>query len=530
MKMSRQCYIWFGATALFLFFQAVHDLEAQSGLEKDFPKPKNGHTYVIAHRGVHIGIPENTLPAYQKAIELGCDFIEVDIRSTKDGALVSIHNSSVDAYVSGVSGKVRDFTLAELKALDVGARMGPEWKNTRIPTFEEILLLSRGKTGIYLDLKEPLIPELVQLIKEYGMERQVVWYIPAYYTAALKDLKRLCPDCLPMPDPGPKENIANVATKVQPAILATDMGQLDQEYMQIARTHHSLVFVDEDKGDEAEWTRILEWGTDGIQSDHPGELIKFLSKRDSTFPEKDMPERGICAHRGAMDTHPENTLAAFKEALELGAHMIEFDVRLTRDGHLVILHDETVDRTSNGQGKISELTLDEVKQLDAGSWFSPEFASEKIPTLEETLVIMPANIWLNIHIKGGAELGEQVARLIMAENRLHQAVLACGAEAAQAAKTICPEILICNMERQEIREEYIGETIRQESRFIQLLKNRTGPNLEQEIAGLKQHDIKVNYCCTNDVGEVESLFKSGVDFILTDKLSEMLEEAGKMEL
>lgn len=263
-----------------LLMTALADLEAQVRLNDRFPEAKNGHTYVIAHRGVHRGIPENSLPAYQKAIDLGSDFIEIDVRSTKDGKIVSVHNSSIDAYVNGLSGKVKDFTLAELKELDIGERIGPEWKNTRIPTFEEILLLCKGKIGIYLDLKEPLVPELVRLIKKYGMERDIVWYIPAYYTAAIKDLKRLCPDCLPMPDPGPKENIALVAAKVQPLVIATDMGQLNEEFMQISRENHTLVFVDEDIGNEAEWTQILEWGTDGIQSDNPEELIRFLHKRE----------------------------------------------------------------------------------------------------------------------------------------------------------------------------------------------------------------------------------------------------------
>ena len=137
-----------------------------------------------------------------------------------------------------------------------------------------------------------------------------------------------------------------------------------------------------------------------------------------------MPDRGICAHRGAMDTHPENTIAAFREAVHLGAHMIEFDVRMTLDGHLVILHDQTVDRTTNGKGKISELTLEEGKQLDAGSWKSEEFRDEKIPTFKEALAVMPENIWLNVHIKGGKSLGEKVARVITDEEQMHQAFLA----------------------------------------------------------------------------------------------------------
>ncbi len=242
----------------------------------------------------------------------------------------------------------------------------------------------------------------------------------------------------------------------------------------------------------------------------------------------ELPDRGICAHRGAMDTHPENSLAAFREAVRLGAHMIEFDVRMTKDGHLVILHDETVDRTTNGNGKISDLTLDQVKHLDAGSWKSEKFAGETLPTLKEALAVMPENIWLNVHIKGGEKLGERVARVIVDENRMHQAFLACGAEAARGAKEINREIMICNMERQNNRDEYIEETIKQKSLYIQLLGNRTGPQFDAKIATLKQHHIRINYCCTDSAEEVRDLLSSGVDFVLTNKLSEMLELAASV--
>ena len=240
---------------------------------------------------------------------------------------------------------------------------------------------------------------------------------------------------------------------------------------------------------------------------------------------KEMPDRGICAHRGAMDTHPENTLSAFIEAMRLGVHMIEFDVRITKDGHLVILHDETIDRTTNGKGKISELTIDEVKKLDAGSWKSEKFANERIPTLKETLDLMPENIWLNVHIKGGEKSGEMVARIILDENRMHQAFLACGSDAANGAKKISQDIMICNMERQDDRDGYMKETIRQKSHFIQLLRNRTDQYLEKEIAVLRKHHIRINYCCTDSSDEVKTLFESGVDFILTNRVSDMLEVA-----
>lgn len=93
----------------------------------------------------------------------------------------------------------------------------------------------------------------------------------------------------------------------------------------------------------------------------------------------------LFAHRGAKSFAPENTLSAFKKAVESGADGIELDVHLSQDGFIVVMHDENVDRTTNGKGEIKELSLAEIKKLDAGSWFDEKFKDEKVPTLEEVL-------------------------------------------------------------------------------------------------------------------------------------------------
>ncbi|MGL4971324.1 MAG: glycerophosphodiester phosphodiesterase family protein, partial [Cetobacterium sp.] len=107
----------------------------------------------------------------------------------------------------------------------------------------------------------------------------------------------------------------------------------------------------------------------------------------------------ILAHRGASGTAPENTIAAFKKAIIDGCDGFEFDVQQTKDGKLVVFHDWTLERTSNGKGYVREHTLDELKELDAGSWFGEEFKGEKIPTLEETLDLIPDNMLINIELK-----------------------------------------------------------------------------------------------------------------------------------
>jgi len=107
----------------------------------------------------------------------------------------------------------------------------------------------------------------------------------------------------------------------------------------------------------------------------------------------------VISHRGANRLAPENTLAAFRKALEFGVDGFENDVHMTADGHLVVCHDDTVDRTSNGTGLICEQTFEQLRQLDFGGWFSPEFAGEKIPALEEFFELCGPLKVINVEIK-----------------------------------------------------------------------------------------------------------------------------------
>lgn len=111
----------------------------------------------------------------------------------------------------------------------------------------------------------------------------------------------------------------------------------------------------------------------------------------------------VVGHRGASGHAPENTLAAFRRAVELGATFIETDLQLSRDAHFVALHDTALDRTTNGRENVHDFTLAELRELDAGSWFSPEFAGERIPTLEEMLAFARETdvvLYLEIKVSG----------------------------------------------------------------------------------------------------------------------------------
>lgn len=238
--------------------------------ESLLPPARHG-VYVVAHRGAHDGIPENTLAAYAKAIELGCDFVEVDVRTTKDGELVSIHNDTVDAYTQGTTGKVRDFTLAELKSLDIGSRVGPEWSGERIPEMREVLALCLGKIGLYLDVKQADTAKLLALVREHGMERACLWYAGP---KQLREVAAQCPECIPMPDPGPEKFLERALTGFRPQVVASTLDNFSPTFAQACHAAGAMVIVD-DEGPET-WSNLLTWKADGIQTDHPAALIEAL--------------------------------------------------------------------------------------------------------------------------------------------------------------------------------------------------------------------------------------------------------------
>jgi len=242
---------------------------------KVLPEPRHGGVYVVAHRGAHNGIPENTLAAYEAAIKMGVDFVEVDLRTTKDGHIVSIHNKEIDSYVTdGRRGLISEMTLEQLKQLDIGSRIGPQWSGERIPTFEEILELCKGRVGIYLDLKDASVDEVVSIVNKWDMARQVLWY------ADFDELERvaeLCPECVLMPDPGPEANLPKVIERFEPSVIAAVWRYYSRSFAEKCHRAGAIVIVDE--SDPSCWQDALVWDTDGIQSDRPAQLISLLEHR-----------------------------------------------------------------------------------------------------------------------------------------------------------------------------------------------------------------------------------------------------------
>ena len=122
----------------------------------------------------------------------------------------------------------------------------------------------------------------------------------------------------------------------------------------------------------------------------------FASSSIKRLKEKEFE---IIAHKGASGVAPENTMIAFEKALDLDVDMIELDVRHTRDEEIIVFHDQTLDRTTNGTGDVHDYTLEEIRELDAGSWFDSQYSDQKVPTLKEVLDLVDGRCKVLIEIK-----------------------------------------------------------------------------------------------------------------------------------
>ena len=237
---------------------------------------------VIAHRGDHMEVPENTLAAYEKAIELGADFIETDLRTTKDGQLVIMHDATVDRMTNG-KGKIKDLNYKQVKELKVINKNKPGTTEYSIPTFTDVLNTCKGKIGIYLDFKDADPEKVFALIKEAGMERNVIVYLnkeEQYY-----QWKKAAPQIpLMSSPPGNAKDIAafqQFLNKWNISILDGSSGEYNEEMLKTADANNVAIWLDVQSEDEGpvKWDKAIQQGVKGLQTDHPGKLIQYLKDK-----------------------------------------------------------------------------------------------------------------------------------------------------------------------------------------------------------------------------------------------------------
>ncbi|SHF13874.1 glycerophosphodiester phosphodiesterase family protein [Pedobacter caeni] len=236
------------------------------------PKCKNGFI-VIAHRGSHLIKPENSIASIEEAIDLGADYVEIDLRTSRDGHLVLMHNETVDHMTNG-KGRIQDLSLGELGKLTLNAKDGHTYK---LPLFKEALNACKNRINIYLDFKEADVPQAYAEIKAAGMEKQVLVYINT--TAQYKSWRAIVPE-MPLMSGLPKE----IKTKEEldsfldkMPLEATDCIP-DPRLMTAIREKGLCVYLDVQMVDEnpVKWKIAMDKEVQGVQTDHPEALIRYL--------------------------------------------------------------------------------------------------------------------------------------------------------------------------------------------------------------------------------------------------------------
>jgi glycerophosphoryl diester phosphodiesterase len=236
----------------------------------------------ISHRGEHLHHPENTLPAFQAAIDAGADYFEVDVRTTTDGKLVLSHDGSVSRRTNG-KGDIGKMTFDEVRALDAGVKSGPQFAGTKVPTFDEALDLARGKIGIYVDVKSASAKDLVTHIEEHGMADHVVIYVGL---SEGKEIQRLNPKLKVMPEAGTAENAKHLIERLHPQVMAFDAADFKPEIIRVVKEANAQIYVDRMGTTDAPagWQSAIDAGADGIQTDRPAELVQYLREKGYKKP------------------------------------------------------------------------------------------------------------------------------------------------------------------------------------------------------------------------------------------------------
>ena len=224
----------------------------------------------------------------------------------------------------------------------------------------------------------------------------------------------------------------------------------------------------------------------------------------------------VIAHRGASGNAPENTLAAFRKAVALGATFIETDLQLSRDARFVAIHDATVNRTTNGQGAVHDMTLADLRKLDAGSWFGSEFAGERIPTLEEIFEFSKKNdVVFYLEIKPGAAWGGEHALVgaLRESGEIPRAVvISFDAGIVLNLRKIEPTLMTGLLYDGQI-ENPLEKAVEIGARQVAVRGDLVTPAL---IAQARKKDLQVVCWTVNHPAHMRMLAAAGVDGIMSD--------------
>ena len=253
-----------------------------------------GVSQVIAHRGASTERPECTLSAISRAIDVGATAVEVDIRTTKDGALIVMHDATVDRTTNG-TGKVNELSLAEIKALDAGSWFAGRYRHETVPTLKEVLQFCKGRIDVVLDLKEygdEYRNEVVRQVKEYGEPERMI--VGVRSMAHIKTFSALLPEAEQL---GLISNPREIEQFVEHGVKTIRLwpkwfNEYEEDLVRRVRLAGGSVHLNGTAGELDETYQLLKHSPVSLSSDDPKQLIQTFKRiRNGAMPQ--MNERQI---------------------------------------------------------------------------------------------------------------------------------------------------------------------------------------------------------------------------------------------
>ena len=274
------------ATRLVLFFLFVNiTLFAQESnlkyIIKEFNNAKSNTILVAAHRGAHIGNCENSILSTKQSIKMGVDIIELDVKISKDGIPMLMHDGTINRTTNG-KGKIEDYTLAELKKFRLKSWLGIQTDET-IPTFEEVLKITNGKIMIDIDLKTGNLKPIVEVIKRMKMENQVFYFDNDY--DALCSIREMDKKSLFMPRAYSYEMADSALQIFNPSVVHIDPSFYTKKVTNLLRKNNARIWINSlgeadakmRYGDMEEvFGELTKYGANIIQTNEPAMLLEYL--------------------------------------------------------------------------------------------------------------------------------------------------------------------------------------------------------------------------------------------------------------
>lgn len=388
---------------------------------------EEGKVSVISHRGDWRNTPENSIRAIQNCIDLGVNMVEIDIKKTKDNELILLHDKTLDRTTTG-KGLPQDYTLAEIKQMRLRNGAGVATSH-QIPTLEEAMIVAKGKIWVNIDKGYDYFDLVEKVLEKTGTTQQVLIKAGLPYQKVVAENKAVLDKLFFMPiidmaNPDAMTMVEEYIKNMQPKAFEVCFTQIDQALQNVLdriQKSGSKVWINtlwpslcaglnddravEENQQDSIWGKVIEMGASFIQTDRPKELVNYLRNQGKSvntagYIRKKLMDRDqhyvhVVSHRGDWKQFPENSLDVINSIIQMGGDVVEIDVQRTKDGQLILMHDERLDRTTNGKGLIAETTFADIQKLFLKD-HNGNVTQHKVPTLKEVLLMSKGRIMLNL--------------------------------------------------------------------------------------------------------------------------------------